>query len=200
VRRRKGYAQSLSPASPPAAARHPPPQGARGKKIRVARIGAPHGVRGEVKLWSYTEDPMAVAGYGPLQTQDGARRFEIEALRPGKNFLVARIAGIADRNAAAKLRNLDLYIERDRLPAIEEGDTFYHADLIGLAAVSPDGAALGTVSAIHNFGAGDVIEIAPAAGGQAMMLPFTEATVPTIDLDAGRIVVVQPIETETREE
>ena len=89
-------------------------------RIRVARIGAAHGVRGEVKLWSFTQDPMAVADYGPLQTEDGARQFEIEALRPGKNFLVARIAGIADRDAAEKLCNLDLFVPRERLPAIEE--------------------------------------------------------------------------------
>jgi 16S rRNA processing protein RimM len=168
-------------------------------RIRVARIGAAHGIRGEVKLWSFTEDPLAVTNYGPLETEDGARRFEIEAARPAKDFLVARIAGVSDRDAAEKLRNTDLFVPRDRLPPIEEADTFYHADLIGLAAVSEAGGTLGTVSAIHNFGAGDLIEIAPAAGGEPLLLPFTEATVPTIDLKAGRIVVVPPIETEARE-
>ena len=165
-------------------------------RIHVARIGAPHGVRGEVKLWSFTEDPMAVRDYGPLQTQDGARQFKIEALRLAKNFLVARIAGIADRDAAKQLRNLDLYIARERLPRIEEADTFYHADLIGLAAVSADGAALGTVSAVHNFGAGDLIEIAPASGGPTVMLLFTELTVPKVDLTARQIVIVPPPEIE----
>jgi len=165
-------------------------------RIRVARIGAAHGVRGEVKLWSFTQDPMAIAGYGPLQTEDGARQIEIEALRPGKNFLVARIAGIADRDAAEKLCNLDLFVPRARLPAIEEPDTFYHADLIGLKAVTADGAALGTVTALHNFGAGDIIEIAPDGGGQTAMLPFTDTTVPKIDLAARQIVVVPPPETE----
>ena len=169
-------------------------------RIRVARIGAAHGIRGEVKLWSFTEDPMAVARYGPLETEDGARRFEIEAARPAKDFLVARLKGVGDRDAAASLRNTDLYVPRDRLPPIEEADTFYHADLVGLSAVSEDGAALGTVSAIHNFGAGDLIEIAPAAGGEPLMLPFTEATVPTIDLKAGRIVVVPPAEIVAKEE
>jgi len=164
-------------------------------RIRVARIGAAHGIRGEVKLWSFTDDPMAVANYGPLESEDGARRFEIEAARPGKDFLVARIAGISDRNAAEKLRNTDLFVPRDRLPPIEEVDTFYHADLVGLVAVSENGAALGTVIAIHNFGAGDLIEIAPAAGGEPLLLPFTEDVVPTIDLKAGRIVVVPPIST-----
>jgi 16S rRNA processing protein RimM len=169
-------------------------------RIRVARIGAAHGIRGEVKLWSFTEDPLAVANYGPLETEDGARRFEIEAARPTKNFLVARIVGVSDRDAAEKLRNTDLFVPRDRLPPIEEADTFYHAYLIGLAAVSGAGGTLGTVSAIHNFGAGDLIEIAPAAGGEPLLLPFTEATVPTIDLKAGRIVVVPPAEIEAKKE
>ncbi len=166
----------------------------RSDKIRVARIGAAHGIRGEVKLWSFTADPIAVADYGPLETADGARRFTIEAARPGKDFLVARLAGVADRDAAETLRNVDLYVPRDRLPAIEEADTYYHADLVGLTAVSADGATLGTVSAIHNFGAGDIIEIAPAGGGQALLLPFNETTVPTVDLKAGRLVVVIPQE------
>lgn len=161
-------------------------------RIRVARIGAAHGVRGEVKLWSFTEDPLAVTEYGPLETEDGARRFTIEAARPVKEFLVARLAGISNRSAAEKLRNVDLYVSRDRLQPIEENDTFYHADLIGLAAVDRDGAALGKVTAIHNFGAGDIVEIEPAGGGEKLLLPFTETAVPTIDLSAGRIVVVPP--------
>jgi 16S rRNA processing protein RimM len=165
-------------------------------RIRVARIGAAHGIRGEVKLWSFTEDPLAVTSYGPLETEDGARRFEIEAARPAKDHLVARIVGIGDRNAAETLRNTDLYVPRDRLPPIKDADTFYHADLVGLAAVSEDGAALGTVTAIHNFGAGDLIEIEPAAGGEPLLLAFNETTVPTIDLKAGRIVVVPPPTTE----
>jgi 16S rRNA processing protein RimM len=165
-------------------------------KVCVARIGAAHGVRGEVKLWSFTQDPAAVADYGPLETQDGTQRFEIEALRPAKDHFVARIAGVADRDAAEKLTNLELYVPRARLPEIEEADTFYHADLVGLQAVTKDGKAIGTVSAIHNFGAGDVLEIKPAAGGDPLLLPFTEMTVPKINLDARHIVVVLPVETE----
>ena len=169
-------------------------------RIRVARIGAAHGIRGEVKLWSFTEDPLAVTDYGPLETEDGARRFEIEAARLAKDHLVARLKGVADRDAAEKLRNTDLFVSRDRLPPIEDADTFYHADLVGLAAVGEDGAALGTVTAIHNFGAGDLIEIASAAGGEALLLPFNETTVPTIDLKAGRLVVVPPAVIEAKEE
>ncbi|MGC1670335.1 MAG: ribosome maturation factor RimM [Pseudolabrys sp.] len=165
-------------------------------RICVARIGAAHGVRGEVKLWSFTEDPAAVAHYGPLETQDGTRCFEIEALRAAKDHFVASIAGVNDRDAAEKLRNIELYIPRARLPKIEEADTFYHADLVGLDAITPDGARVGTVHALHNFGAGDIIEIAPAEGGDPLMLPFNETTVPKIDVAARQVVVVPPVETE----
>ena len=169
-------------------------------RICVARIGAAHGVRGEVKLWSFTEDPAAVAGYGPLETQDGSRRFEIEALRPAKDHFVARIAGIGDRDAAERLRNLELFIPRTRLPQIGEADTFYHADLVGLDVVTAEGAQVGTVRAVHNFGAGDIIEIMPAGSGEPMMLPFNEVTVPKVDIAAKQIVVVRPVEIETRDE
>lgn len=169
------------------------------ERIRVARIGAAHGVRGEVKLWPFTQDPMAVANYGPLESEDGARHFVIEALRPAKDHLVARLAGVSDRDAAEALRNLDLFVPRERLPAIEEADTFYHADLVGLAAVTADGATLGTVTAVHNFGAGDIIEIAPAGGGAPLMLSFTEAAVPKIDMKAKQIVVVPPATSEVDE-
>jgi len=169
-------------------------------RICVARIGAAHGIRGEVKLWSFTQDPAAVANYGPLETQDGTRRFEIEAMRPAKDHFVARIAGIGDRDAAEKLRNLELYVPRARLPMIDEDDTFYHADLIGLDAVTPDGARVGTVHALHNFGAGDIIEIVPVGSGEPLMLPFNETTVPKIDLAAKRIVIVRPAEIELRDD
>ncbi len=166
------------------------------ERVCVARIGAAHGLRGEVKLWPFTQDPLAVAGYGPLETEDGARRFTVENLRAGKDHLVARLAGIDSREAAEALRNVDLFVSRERLPAIDEPDTFYHADLIGLAAVTAEGAAIGTVTAVHNFGAGDIVEIAPAGGGAALMLSFTEAAVPEIDLTAKRIIVVPPPESE----
>jgi 16S rRNA processing protein RimM len=158
------------------------------ERICVAQIGAAHGIRGEVRLRSFTGDPMAIASYGPLESEDGAQRFTIETLRPAKDHFVARLEGVSDRNAAEQLTNLRLYVARDRLPPAGDGE-FYHADLVGLAAVTPDGAALGTVTAVHNFGAGDVIEIKPASG-EALLVPFTDAAVPEIDLAAGRMVVV----------
>jgi len=160
-------------------------------RICVAQIGAAHGIRGEVRLRSFTQDPSAFNDYGPLESEDGERHFEIETLRPAKDGFVARLKGIADRNAAERLTNIRLYVPRDRLPPVEDDNTFYHADLVGLAAVTPDGAAFGTVKAIHNFGAGDIVEIV-RLDGDALMLPFTDATVPTVDLKGGRIVVMPP--------
>jgi 16S rRNA processing protein RimM len=138
---------------------------------------------------------MAFAGYGPLESEDGTRCFKIETLRAAKDHFVARLAGVEDRDAAEKLTNLRLYVPRDRLPAIEDGETYYHADLVGLAAVTPDGAPLGTVKAIHNFGAGDILEIARATG-EPLLVPFTDIAVPRIDMAARRVVVAPPAEIE----
>jgi 16S rRNA processing protein RimM len=160
------------------------------RRVCVAQFGAPHGVRGEVRLKSFTADPMAVAQYGPLESEDGARRFEILGLRPAKDMLIARLKGVADRNAAEALRNQRLYVAREKLPAADN-DEFYHADLIGLAAVSVDGRALGTVVAVQNFGAGDLLEIAPP-GAPSVLLPFTKATVPEVDIRGSRLVVDPP--------
>jgi len=162
--------------------------------ICVARIGAAHGVRGAVKLWTFTEDPFAVKEYGPLLTKDGARQFEVTHVREAKDHLVATLKGIATREDAERLNGIELYIAREKLPATEE-DEYYHADLIGLAAVNAADEPLGRVTAIHNFGAGDIIEIAPAHG-PTMLLPFTNAVVPTVDLAGGRVVIELPQEIE----
>jgi 16S rRNA processing protein RimM len=135
---------------------------------------------------------LAVADYGPLETEDGARRFEIETLRAAKDHLVARLKGVGDRDAAEKLRNTDLFISRDKLPKIDEEDTYYHADLVGMSAITPEGVPLGNVTAIHNFGAGDLIEIATTAGGEPLLLPFTETVVPNIDTALRQITIVLP--------
>ncbi|MCW5698022.1 MAG: ribosome maturation factor RimM [Bauldia sp.] len=169
-------------------------------RVILARVGAAHGLKGEVRLRSFTADPMAVASYGALTAPDG-RSFEITALRPapsgGPEMLVARFAGVADRTAAEALNGLDLAVPRDRLPATGEDD-FYHADLIGLAAMSPDGAPLGRVVAIHDFGSGDLIEI--GAPGDTVMVPFTRAAVPVVDIAGGHVVIDMPPEVEARED
>jgi 16S rRNA processing protein RimM len=159
------------------------------QRVLIAQIGAAHGVRGEVRLKAFTEDPLDVASYGPLETEDG-RRVEIEAARPAKEVLVVRLKGVADRNAAEALKNQRLYVSRDKLPPPDD-DEFYYADLIGLSAVTAEGAAFGVVKAVHNFGAGDLIEIEPTGGGETVMLTFNETTVPSVDI-AGRKIVVAP--------
>src|SRR5881275_3005145 len=162
--------------------------------ICVARIGAAHGVRGAVKLWTFTEDPLAVKHYGPLMTRDGARQFEVTHVREAKDHLVATLKGIATREDAERLNGIELYVAREKLPETDE-DEYYHADLIGLAAVNAANEPLGRVTAIHNFGAGDIIEIAPPHG-PTMLLPFTNAVVPTVDLAGGRVVIELPQEIE----
>ena len=161
-------------------------------RICVAQIGAAHGMRGEVKLWSFTADPMAVADYGPLESEDGARVFEIETLRPAKDHLVARLAGVRDRNAAERLTNIRLYVPRERLPAAEAGRVL---------SCRPDRACGGgarrarrsaRVVAIHDFGAGDLIELRLAGERDTVMLPFTATTVPAVDIAGGRIVIDPP--------
>ena len=166
----------------------------RDTRICVAKIGAAHGVRGEVKLWPFTEDPMAVIDYGPLSSKDGARQFEVVRARIAKDHLVAALKGITTRDDAERINGIELYIPRDRLPPTDTGE-YYHADLIGLRAVDPEGAEIGKVLAIHNFGAGDIIEIAPPQG-PTLLLPFNDAVVPTVDLDKGQVVIVMPGEIE----
>ena len=165
--------------------------------VILAVIGAPHGVRGEVRVKSFVADPMSLKGYGTLLAEDG-RGFQIERLRPAKDVVVVKFRGVDDRDAAAKLTGLTLGVERSALPAAEE-DEFYHADLIGLEALDGAGASLGTVIAVQNFGAGDILEIAPPKG-PSLLVPFTKESVPAIDIAAGRLVVVPPIEVEIEPE
>ncbi|MBY0381080.1 MAG: ribosome maturation factor RimM [Xanthobacteraceae bacterium] len=162
--------------------------------ICVAKIGAAHGVRGEVKLWPFTEDPLAVLDYGPLTTKDGARQFEVLRARMAKDHLVATLKDIATRNDAERINGVELYIARNQLPGTDDGE-YYHADLIGLRAIDSSGRQIGMVSAIHNFGAGDIIEVAPSSG-PTLLLPFTNAVVPTVDVAAGHVVIELPNEIE----
>ena len=147
----------------------------------MAQIGAAHGLKGEVRLRSFTGDLHAFAQYGSLQTEDGARQLEIESQRAAKDDFIVRFRGVSDRDAAEALRNVNLYVEREKLPPPDDGE-FYHADLIGLAAVDQAGAALGTIVAVHDFGAGDLLEIRREGVAETVLVPFAEAYVPKIDL------------------
>jgi 16S rRNA processing protein RimM len=167
-------------------------------RVCVAQIGGAHGVRGEVKLRSFTADPLAIKDYAPLESEDGATSFEIEALRPARGYLVARLRGVRDRSAAERLTHLKLFVPRERLPVLG-AEEFYHVDLIGARAVTADGDEIGTVHAVHDFGAGDILELRLSENGATMMLPFTTAFVPEIDIPGGRIVVVPPHDAEAGE-
>jgi 16S rRNA processing protein RimM len=159
-------------------------------------VGA-HGVRGLVKVKSFTENPSDVAAYGPVSDEAGQRswRLEVTGPAPGKSpdVLLVRIAGVTDRDAAQALHGTRLYVARDALPALAEEETYYHADLIGLQVEDGEGRALGTVTAVENHGAGDLLEIA-GPGGESLLLPFTRAVVPEVDLAGGRLVALPPEE------
>lgn len=157
-------------------------------RVLLGRITGAQGLRGEVRVTTFTEAPENIAAYGPLTAGDG-RIFQIEHLRPVKGAIVAaRLAGIADRTAAEALRGVELYVSRDCLPAPEEGE-WYYDDLIGLAAVSPEGAEIGEVIAVQNYGAGDLLEIRRPGVRQTLLVAFTEKAVPVVDIAARRIVV-----------
>jgi len=157
-----------------------------GKRILVGEIGRPHGVRGLVKLRSFTADPDAIASYGPLTDESGTRRIALTVLAEG----LGRIEGVADRDAAARLTGTRLYVERDRLPPAEE-EEYYLADLVGLAAATEAGQSLGMVRAVEDHGAGAFLVL---DGPPERMLPFTRAVVPVVDIAGGRLVVALPDE------
>ena len=160
------------------------------ERILLGVIGRPHGVRGLVHVQSYTADPADLAGYGALSDESG-RTWTLRWRSAGVAEL-RDAAGqpLADRTAAEALTNVKLFIDRDRLPAPEE-DEFYLSDLVGLAAVAADGSALGRVQTVHDYGAGTSLEI---SGARPIIVPFTRACVPEIDLAAGRVVIVPPAE------
>ena len=164
--------------------------------ILLGVFGAARGVRGEVRIKSFTADPEAIGGYGALTDKAGGRVFAFEALRPLRDeMLVARVKGVATREEAEALNGVELYARRKQLPPPGE-DEFYCDDLVGLAAVTREGTALGRVVAVNNFGAGDILEIAPEGGGETLMLPFTKAVAVAIDFSAGRVVIEPPREVE----
>jgi 16S rRNA processing protein RimM len=167
-------------------------------RIVLATIGAAHGIRGEVRVKSFTTDPMSLGDYGPLLAADG-RTFEIDRLRSLKGeMLIAKFRGIDDRNAAEALNGAELSVERSALPPAEAGE-YYHADLVGLEAFNTEGKPLGRVVAVQNFGAGDILEVAPQDGA-SLLVPFTNAAVPDIDIEGGRLTIMPPTETEVEED
>jgi 16S rRNA processing protein RimM len=155
-----------------------------GKRVCVAAIAGAHGVRGLVRLKAFTEDPDTVGDLGPLSDEAGERSFQVTVVGHAKGVVLAQLTGVEDRDRAQALKGVRLYAERAALPALEDEETFYHADLIGLAVEDRAGRPLGRVRALHDFGAGDLIEIEG----------FTRAAVPVVDLEAGRVVVEPPAE------
>jgi 16S rRNA processing protein RimM len=166
----------------------------------MGRIGAAHGVKGEVRIQSFTEDPLALMRYGPLTTNRPDLTIKIAAARTTTNVLVARLEGVADRTAAERLNGVELYVDRALLPPTDDEDDYYHADLIGLRAQLGDGTTIGTVTAIPNFGAGDILEVRAANGSETFLFPFTRAVVPHVHVKDGYLVIEPPIETEPGEE
>jgi 16S rRNA processing protein RimM len=163
----------------------PPPD-----QVCIGTIVGVHGVQGAVRIKSFTADPADIAAYGAVSDESGARRFEVKVLGQARGAVLARLSGVADRDAAEALRGVRLYVSRAALPKTSE-DEFYHADLIGLPVETREGARLGSVRAVHNFGAGDILELRDEAGRE-LLLPFSDAVVPSVDLAAGRIVAAPP--------
>ena len=186
------------PTPHPSASPTPSPARGEGKLVALGVFGAPQGVRGEVRIKSYTRVPKAIAAYGPLTDGRGAR-FVLESVRLLKDeMLVARLEGVVNREAAAALTGVQLFARREQLPPPDE-DEFYYDDLVGLAAVNREGAPLGRVVALNNYGAGDILEVRSEGGGESLLLPFTKAVAVEIDFPGGRIVIELPEEIEAEE-
>lgn len=160
-------------------------------RVLLGVVAAPHGVRGLVRIKSFTEDPMAVGTYGPLSDETGRKAYRVEALSAARGAVLARIEGVADRSAAEALRGLRLYVERGVLPETGEQE-WYEADLVGLAAVGQDGRDWGKVVAFHDFGAGLMMEVSGGPSTGPVILPFTDEAVPEIDVEGGRVVIDPP--------
>ncbi len=164
--------------------------------VLVGVFGAPQGVRGEIRVKSFTADPKAIGAYGPLGGASGGRVFAFERLRALKDdMLVVKVAGVETRDASAALTGVEIFVRRDRLPP-PSAEEYYYADLVGLEAVTARGEPVGRVTEVSNYGAGDILEIAPSGGGEPLLLPFTKAVATAIDFERGRIVIELPEEIE----
>ena len=159
--------------------------------ILLGLITGVHGIRGDVIVRTYTGDPANISAYGPLTDKSGARPLTLSVVRVSGKGVVARAKGVSDRNAAELLKGRELYVARAKLPKTDAAE-YYHADLIGLNAVTPVGEAIGHIIAVQNYGAGDLLEIRMTAGGDTAFVPFTDACVPEVDLSVGRVTVVMP--------
>ncbi len=173
------------------------------RPVLLARIGAPHGVRGDVRVKSFTDDPMALGDYGPLSLDDG-RTLTVEKIRPNKSVLVVTFREVSTREAAEALNGIDLYVDRTALPDDTEDDEFYVTDLIGLAAIGPDGTQVGRIVAVPDFGAGSLLEIAPGTAetgfsNKTWLLDFSSENVPAVDLSGGQVTIVLPGEVSERD-
>jgi 16S rRNA processing protein RimM len=163
--------------------------------VLVARVSGAFGVKGEVRIRTYTDNPLAVLNFRSLQRANGQPALTLVSGRSFKDGLIARAKEVATKEEADHLKGLDLYAPRSAMPTAEP-DEFYLADLIGLRAETPEGSPLGVVKAVQNYGAADILEIQPPGRKASWMVAFTSETAPEIDIDGGRIVVVRPEETE----
>ena len=185
---RAAYSAPDGPAAPAEPAATP----GRAETVCLGRIVGAHGVRGIVRIRSHTANPDDLAAYGALSDATGSRRFAVTVTGHVKSLLLARIDGVEDRDAAEALRGTDLHVPRAALPPTE-GEEYYHVDLLGLRAESEDGTQLGRVSAVHDHGAGPIVEIQPP-DGPSTLVPFTREHVPAVDIEGGRIVVAAQVD------
>ena len=163
----------------------------RAAGVCVGVIGAPRGLRGEVRVRSYTADPDAIAAYGALSDEAGTRQFRMRIVGHHKEQVIARFDGVDDRTAAEALNGVRLFLPREALPEPEDDEEYYHVDLIGLTVETVDGSPLGRVRGVDDFGAGDVLDVVDPEG-RSLLVPFTRAVVPVVDLENGRIVIDPP--------
>ncbi|MDE2790183.1 MAG: ribosome maturation factor RimM [Paracoccaceae bacterium] len=163
----------------------------RSGRVCLGRILGAHGVRGNVRIESYCDDPRTIAGYGRLETEDSCRSFDIKLVRIDHRGIIARLSGISSRESAETLKGVRLFVDRRRLPDLGNGD-YYVADLIGLTVNDLGGRQVGTVSAVQNHGAGDILEVRLVDSRESVLLPFSQEAVPIVDLESGRITVDPP--------
>jgi 16S rRNA processing protein RimM len=162
------------------------------RRVRVAKIGAAHGLRGEVRLFVDADDPLEVKKLGPLEDESGVRQFKIASLREAKDHLLVRFDGVSDRTAAELMTSMELFVPRDRLPKQKDKNSFYQTDLVGLRVETANGETFGSIFSVQNFGAGDLLEVVPEKGGHTFYLPFADPFVPVVDIEGGKVVVELP--------